>query len=70
MKLLVKDKDLSELVESITWGGDSGQISRKLEFTVAQNVLDKNFLLAAVNEGDQVLFQDPSGTCHLRRDHF
>lgn len=63
MKLLVKDRDLSELVESITWGGDSGQISRKLEFTVAQNVLDKNFPAAAVNEGDQVLLQDPSGTC-------
>lgn len=51
MKLLVKDRDLSELVESITWGGDSGQISRKLEFTVAQNVLDKNFPAAAVNGG-------------------
>lgn len=63
MKLLVKDRDLSELVESITWGGDSGQISRKLEFTVAQNVLDKNFPAAAVNEGDQVLLQDSSGTC-------
>lgn len=63
MKLLVKDQDMSELVETITWGGDSGQIARKLEFTIAQNVLDKNFPLAAIREGDQVLLQDSAGTC-------
>lgn len=63
MKILVKDKDLSELVETITWGGDSGQIARKLEFTIAQNVLDKNFPIVTINEGDQALLQDPSGAC-------
>ena len=43
MNILVGDKDLSELVETITWSGDSGQIARKLEFTIAKNTQDPNF---------------------------
>lgn len=61
MKILVRDQDLSELVETITWSGDSGQISRKLEFTIAKNSLDPNMPNVTINEGDQVLFQADSG---------
>lgn len=61
MTILVNDKDLKELVETITWGGDSGQVARTLEFTIAQNVLDQNFPVVKIQEGDQVLLQDDTG---------
>lgn len=62
MNILVGDKDLSELVETITWSGDSGQIARKLEFTIAKNTRDPNFPNVTINEGDQVLLQTDTGT--------
>ena len=62
MNILVGDKDLSELVETITWSGDSGQIARKLEFTIAKNTQDPNFPNVTINEGDQVLLQTDTGT--------
>lgn len=62
MKILVRDQDVSELIETVTWSGDSGQISRKLEFTIAKNSLDSNMPGVAVNEGDQVLLQADSGS--------
>lgn len=61
MRILVGDKDLSELVAAITWSGDSGQISRKLEFTIAKNAGDANFPNVTINEGDQVLLQADTG---------
>ncbi len=62
MKILVRDQDLSELVETITWSGDSGQIARKLEFTIAKNSQDLNMPNVTINEGDQVLLQADSGS--------
>lgn len=62
MNILVGDKDLSELVETITWSGDSGQIARKLKFTIAKNTQDPNFPNVTINEGDQVLLQTDTGT--------
>lgn len=61
MKLIVGGMDLSEIVETITWGGDSGQIARKLEFSIAQNVRDSNFPSVTIREGDPAFLQDDSG---------
>lgn len=61
MRILVRDKDLSELVETITWSGNSGQVSRKLEFTIAKNSQDASFPSVTINEGDQVLLQEDAG---------
>ena len=63
MRILVRDKDLSELVESITWSGDAGQVSRKLEFTIAKNGQDPNWPNVTINEGDQALLMADDGTC-------
>ncbi len=61
MTILVGDKDIGELIETITWSGDSEQVSRKLEFTIAQNVADSNFPQVTINEGDQALLQADDG---------
>lgn len=37
MKLLTGGKDISQLIEKITWSGDTSQVSRKINFTIAQN---------------------------------
>ena len=34
MKLLTGGKDISQLIEKITWSGDTSQVSRKINFTV------------------------------------
>lgn len=62
MKIFVGNKDLSELVETVTWSGNAGQIARKLEFTIAKNTEDPNFPNVTVNEGDQVLLQEDGGS--------
>ena len=33
-KLVVNNRDLSQLVGTVTWSGDSKQVARKLVFTV------------------------------------
>ena len=40
MKLLTGGKDISQLIEKITWSGDTSQVSRKINFTIAQNKKD------------------------------
>ncbi|MFQ8729932.1 MAG: hypothetical protein ACLSAC_05135 [Enterocloster bolteae] len=57
MNILVGDKDLSELVETITRSGDSGQIARKLEFTIAKNTQDPNFPNVTINEETRYSFR-------------
>lgn len=61
MKLISGGKDLSELVETITWAGDTKQVARTLKFTVAKNKQDKNFPAVIINEGDEVILQDDAG---------
>ena len=61
MKLITGGKDLSELIETITWAGDTKQVARTLKFTVAKNKQDKNFPAVIINEGDEVILQDDAG---------
>lgn len=61
IQLIVGNKDLSEVVEKITWSGDTKQVSRKLAFTIAQKDSDHYMPKVTLSEGDEVLLQDESG---------
>lgn len=61
MQLIVAGKDLSEVVEKITWSGDVKQVARKLSFTIVQKDSDKHLPKVKLSEGDEVLLQDDSG---------
>ncbi len=61
MKLISGGKDLSELVETVTWSGDTRQVARTLKFSIAKNKRDKNFPAVVINGGDEVILQDDAG---------
>ena len=56
MRLLVNNRDLSQLVGTVTWSGDSKQVARKLVFTVATRASDRFLPKVPISEGDQVVF--------------
>lgn len=55
-KLVVNNRDLSQLVGTVTWSGDSKQVARKLVFTVASRASDRFLPKVPIREGDQVVF--------------
>lgn len=61
MKLLTEGKDLSELIETVTWSGDTRQVARTLKFTIAKNKRDENFPIVVINEGDEIIMRDDAG---------
>lgn len=61
MKLLTGGKDIIELVESITWSGDTKEVSRKLSFVIYQNEKDKQMPKVSINAGDDIILQDDKG---------
>lgn len=61
MKLISGGKDLSDLVETVTWSGDTRQVARTLKFSIAKNKRDKNFPAVVINGGDEVILQDDAG---------
>ncbi len=61
MKLLTGGKDISELIEQIKWAGDTKQVARTIQFTIAKNKKDKNFPTVVINEGDEIIMQDGNG---------
>ena len=61
MILLAGGYDLSEIVESVTWSGDTKQVSRTLSFTLANKHSDPYLPKAALNEGDTVLMRTDGG---------
>ncbi len=58
MKLVVNNKDLSQVVENITWSGDTREVARKLEFTIVSKATDYYLPKPILNEGDSVIFKD------------
>ena len=58
MKLLTGGKDISQLIEKITWSGDTSQVSRKINFTIAQNKKDTLFPDVSIDIGDEIIMQD------------
>lgn len=61
MKLLTGGKDISELIETIKWAGDTKQVARTIQFTIAKNKKDKNFPAVVIDEGNEIIMQDDSG---------
>lgn len=61
MKLLTGGKDISELVEQIKWAGDTKQVARTIQFTIAKNKKDKDFPTVVIDEGAEIIMQDDSG---------
>ena len=61
MKLLTGGKDISQLIEKITWSGDTTQVSRKINFTIAQNKKDTLFPKVSIDIGDEIIMQDNEG---------
>lgn len=57
-QLMVGSQDLSQLVEKITWSGDTKQVARKLVFSIVTRSTDRFLPKVAINEGDGVLFKD------------
>lgn len=61
MKLLTVGKDISELIEQIKWSGDTKQVARTIQFTIAKNKKDKDFPTVVIDEGAEIIMQDDSG---------
>ncbi len=61
MMLTVGNKDLSEIVEKITWSGDTRQVARKLSFSIASKATDHYLPKPKLSEGDSVLLKDDAG---------
>ena len=61
-QLTAGGKDLSQLVEKVTWSGDSKQVARKLTFSIATRSTDRFLPKVTINEGDSVLFRDGDRT--------
>lgn len=57
IKLLSKNKDITELVQTITWSGDVREVSRKLQFAVIFNETDSYMSTVDLTVGDDVLMQ-------------
>lgn len=62
ISLVVAGKDLSQLVEKITWSGDAKQVARQLQFTVAQKSSDRFLPKVSIGEGDLVTLQQDGQT--------
>lgn len=60
--LKIENKDFSQVVEKITWSGDTKQVARKLVFTIAQRDSDRFFPKATISEGDLVVLEDDGNT--------
>lgn len=56
LKLIIGNQDASELIESITWSGDTKQVARKLSFTLAQKATDKHIPHITANAGSLIEF--------------
>ena len=62
-------KQLAEVIEKVTWSGDSKQVARKLVFTVANKDSDRFLPKVNINEGDQVQFlEDGKLLFHCARE--
>lgn len=68
IKLIIENKDFSQVVEKITWSGDTKQVARKLVFTIAQRASDRFLPKVTVSEGDLVLLEEDGVGAFWRED--
>lgn len=55
------DKDITQLTQRYTWGGDYREVSRKLELSVTVSPHDVNLPEVPIETGEMILFFDDSG---------
>lgn len=61
MQLLTNGKDIIELVREITWSGDTKEVSRKLNFVIYQNDIDKLMPTINIKVDDDIILKDDKG---------
>lgn len=61
MMIYAGDKDISNLIGSVTWSGDKDQIARKLSFTYAYADQDSNIRSTDLSLGTRVCMYDDDG---------
>lgn len=61
MKLIHKNKDITQLVANLSWSGDYMQVARVLEFEIIASAIDKNIPTVSFAMGDVVFLQDDEG---------
>lgn len=63
MIVVHKDKDITEYVSTMSWGGSKSEVARKLELTIVNAPLDKNIAPITIGLADPVyLFEDDGAT--------
>ena len=58
MRLLAKDKDIINLVQDLSWSGDTKAVARSLQFTYYQNPHDEKLAKIILEPGNEVILQD------------
>ena len=58
MKIIHKNKDITQLVESINWSGDYQQVARVLDIELVSSSTDKNIPVVNFKMGDMVFLKD------------
>lgn len=58
MKIIHKTTDITELVESTSWGGDDKQVARVINLTIVASSEDKNIPVINFKMGDPVYLRD------------
>ena len=61
-QMIVGSSNISQLVEKVTWSGDTKQVARKLTFSIATRNTDRFLPKVSISEGDSVLFKDGDRT--------
>lgn len=70
MKIWHKEKDISNLISSLTWSGSRLQAARKLEFDYVQDDRDANIPQIVINNGETVFGYDDAGSLVFRGNVF
>lgn len=67
MIVVHKDKDITEYISSISWGGSRSEVARKLELKVVNAPLDDNITPITINLADPVYLFEDDGVTELFR---
>lgn len=70
MRIWHKEKDISNLISSLTWSGSRLQAARKLEFDYVQDDRDANVPQVVINNGETVFGYDDAGALVFRGNVF
>ena len=70
MRIWHKEKDISNLISTLTWSGSRLQAARKLEFDYVQDDRDANIPQIVINNGETVFGYDDVGSLVFRGNVF